>query len=86
MDIFEKFFHIWNLWGPMHLSINVWSWSGKKSESWYFLMQSLERLFWDVLKLKKGKKSILKVLQLNLLFQALAVRTCSEEFCEQLCL
>ena len=38
MDIFEKFFHIWNLWGPMHLSINVWSWSGKKSESWYSLM------------------------------------------------
>ena len=38
MDIFEKFFQIWNLWGPMHLSINVWSWSGKKSESWYSLM------------------------------------------------
>ena len=38
MDIFEKFFHIWNLWGPMHLSINVWSWSGKKSESWYSLV------------------------------------------------
>ena len=49
-------------------------------------MQSLEHLFWDVLKLKKGKKSILEVLQLNLLFQALSVRTCSEEFCEQLCL
>ena len=38
MDIFEKFFHIWNLWGPMHLSINVWSWSGKNSKSWYSLM------------------------------------------------
>ena len=38
MDIFEKFFHIWNLWGPMHLSINVWSWSGKKSKSWYSLV------------------------------------------------
>ena len=37
-------------------------------------------------KTKKGKNSILKVLQLNLLFQALSVRTCSEEFCEQLCL
>ena len=41
MDIFEKFFHIWNLWGPMHLSINVWSWSGKKSESWYSLIDTL---------------------------------------------
>ena len=38
MDIFEKFFHIWNLWCPMHLSINVWSWSGKKSISWYSLL------------------------------------------------
>ena len=32
------FFHIWNLWGPMHLSINVWSWYGKNSESWYSLV------------------------------------------------
>ena len=38
MDIFEKFSHIWNLWGPIHLSINVWSWSGKNSVSWYSLM------------------------------------------------
>ena len=41
MDIFEKFFHIWNLWGPMHLSINVWCWSGKNSKSWYSLIHML---------------------------------------------
>ena len=40
MYIFEKFFqmHIWNHCGPMHLSINVWIWSGKNSEYWYPLM------------------------------------------------
>ena len=43
MDIFEKFFHIWNLWGSMHLSINVWSWSGKNSKSWYSLVNSDSR-------------------------------------------
>ena len=38
MDIFEKFFHIWNICDPMHLPINVWSCFGKNSESWYSLL------------------------------------------------
>ena len=32
MDHFKKFFHIWDLGGPMHLLYYVWSWSGKNSQ------------------------------------------------------
>ena len=32
MDHFKKFFHIWDLGGPMHLLYCVWSWSGKNSQ------------------------------------------------------
>ena len=43
-DNFWKFFHIWNIWGPMHLSIIFWCWSWKNSESWYSLVPN--QLFW----------------------------------------
>ena len=67
MDIFEKFFHIWNLWGPMHLSIIFWSWSGKNSESWYSLMLSPSRKMWFECMLKPIRKMAFKLVPLTLI-------------------
>ena len=42
MDHFKKFFHIWDLGGPMHLLYCVWSWSGKNSQYRITLICSID--------------------------------------------
>ena len=47
MDHFKKFFHIWDLGGPMHLLYCVWSWSGKNSHYRITLIHTVpERVVW----------------------------------------